>query len=107
MKDIAERLKLKSTDAALRWCKSKDIDMMKRLNKWMVPESALILALDEEFIDQLKEKYGIRWIDYYDAYKTGDLKRLHELKNAGQNQKESTNGFYSNKLLKRINYGKS
>ena len=103
---MAEKLKLKSTDAAVRWCNNKDIDMIMPLNKWLVPEYAFILALDEKLIDHLKEKYGIKWVDYYDAYKNDDLKRLYELKNGNKNQKSQTNGFNPNNLFNRIGYGK-
>ena len=107
MKEVAERLKLKSTDAAVRWCHKKDIDMIKPINKWMVPEMALTLAFDEEMINQLKKKYGSRWSDFYDAYKNNDLKRLDELIIGRHEMKSKTNGQILFELIRRINYERS
>ena len=107
MKEVAERLKLKSPDAALRWCLNNKIDTQILGNKRVVSEFAFTLAYEQPLIDQLKQKLGNRWPDYYEVYKNGDIKKYYELENSKNTTTTKPTGFDAEGFLKEIGYGKS
>jgi hypothetical protein len=107
MKEIAEKLKLKSPDAALRWCQNNKIDTQILANKRVINEFDFNLAFEQPVIDQLKQKYGNRWPDYYEIYKNGDIKKYYELENNKNIPVTKLNGFDADAFLKGISYGKS
>ena len=107
MKEVAERLKMKSVDAAARWCLSKNISIMILGNKRVVSEFEFRLSYDLPTIDMLKKKYGEEWLDYYEVYKNEDFQRYHELKQGGTNPVQRQSGFNAENFLNDLGYGKS
>lgn len=107
MKEVAERLKMKSADAATKWCINHEVEMMTLGNKRVVLEFAFMLSFEKPLIDSLKREYGDNWAVYYEVYKSGDVKRYYELKmNIGViTQKPSA--FNPDAFLNDIGYGKS
>jgi hypothetical protein len=67
LQEVAEKLKLKRTDTAVRWCINNGVHMFKLLNKNVVDEYEFRLAYEQPLIDRLKMKYKDKWVEYYKA----------------------------------------
>ena len=105
MREVAERLKIKSVDTAARWCLDHNIDILNLSNKRVVVEFAVTLAIDQPFINLLKKNYGDRWIEYYNAHKSKDVKKYDELENNNVPETKPIT-FDHNNFLKQIGYEK-
>ena len=53
MKEVAEKLKMKSVDAAARWCIVNNIEMMTLGNKRVVSEFDFRLSFEKPIIEML------------------------------------------------------
>ena len=108
MKEVAERLKYKSVDAAARWCLDNNVAIIFLGNKRVVIEYELNLALDKLVIDLLMQRYGNKWKEYYDAYKTDDITKLMKLEKNDGAMAHKPIGFNTDEFFKNIGYdGKS
>ncbi len=107
MKEVAEKLKLKSLDAAARWCSKQKIDTFFLGNKRVVPEFAFTLAYEKPFIEQLKQKHGADWYAYYEAFQNQDIKAYNELEMNNKPKVFTKSKFDADAFLTKIGYGKS
>ena len=107
MKEVAEKLKMKSVDAAARWCLTNNIWIMMLGNKRVVSEFEFRMAFEDETIKMLKQKYGNDWQVYYEVNKNDDVKRYNELKADNTCAIQRISGFDADAFLKEIRYGKS
>ena len=107
MKEVAEKLKLKSGDAAARWCSKQKIDTIIFGNKRVVPEFAFILAYEQPLIEQLKQKYGPDWYAYYEAYQNQDVQMINELEKNKKPNVLTRSKFDADTFFNKIGYGKS
>ncbi|PKP35379.1 MAG: hypothetical protein CVU00_02555 [Bacteroidetes bacterium HGW-Bacteroidetes-17] len=107
IKDVAEKLKLKSVDSAARWCSKQKIEILFLGNRRVVPEFAFILAYEQPLINQLKFKYGNNWFAYYEAYKNQDVKMYSELEKKNMPMVFKPSRFDADAFLNDIKYGKS
>jgi len=107
MKEVAERLKIKSVDAAARWCLAKSINIMMLGNKRVVSEFEFRLSYDQLTIDMLKRKHGDDWAVYYEVYKNEDVKRYNELTTGSSVVSHHKSGFNADSFLNQLGYGKS
>jgi len=107
MKEVAEKLKMKSVDTAARWCLSKNISILTLGNKRVVSEFDFRLAYEKPLIETLKQKYGEDWAAYYELYMNNDIKRYNELITGNSAVTTRKNGFNADNFLNDLGYGKS
>ena len=102
MKEVAEKLKRKSVDAAARWCLSNNIWIMMLGNKSVVSEFEFRMAFENETIKMLKKKYGNDWEVYYEVNKNDDVKRYNELKADSTCATKRKSSFDADAFLNKI-----
>jgi hypothetical protein len=107
MKEVAEKLKMKSADAAARWCIDKNIEMMMLGNKRVVSEFDFRVSFEKPIIDMLKKKYDDNWVNYYEVYKSEDVIQYYELEKSNNIKDSKQSVFNPGEFLKNIGYGKS
>lgn len=107
MKEVAEKVKMKSVDAAARWCLNKNITIMTLGNKRVVSEFEFDLSFEQPIIDMMKQKYGKDWVAYYEVYQSNDVIKFHSLKMSMPVDTQKTKKFDTDSFLKDIGYGKS
>ena len=104
MKEVAKKLKMKTDDAAARWCLNNNIDIITLGNKRVVSEYDFKLAYEQPMIDILKKKYKKKWVNYSEAYNSGDVRKFYELKENIVLNKEEPVEFNPNTFLNDIGY---
>ena len=107
MKEVAEKLKMKSTEAAARWCIDKNIGIMTLGKKKVVSEFEFMLSFEKPLIDILKLKWGDNWFPYYEVYKNEDVKMYYDLKMNNHVSVRTTSTFNPDVFLNEIGYGLS
>lgn len=107
MKEVAEKLKMKSVDAAARWCIDQNIQMMSLGNKRVVAEFDFRMSFEKPMIDMLKRKYGDDWVLYYVVYKNEDVMKYFELENTCEVRDNRPGTYNPESFLNDIGYGKS
>ncbi len=107
MKEVAEKLKMKSVDAAARRCFNEGIHIMTLGNKRVVSEFEFRLYYDKQIIDKLKAEYGDDWLLYYEAYRNDDYKRYYELIDGSGGVTHQKSGYNADSFLNQLGYGQS
>ncbi|WP_318350572.1 aldo-keto reductase family protein [Aquipluma nitroreducens] len=107
MKEVAEKLKMKSADTAARWCIDRNIEIMSLGNKRVVSEFDFKLSFEKPLIDVLKRKYGESWPMYYEVYKSEDVTKYYELEKDSNVMDYKSSTFNPDTFLNEIGYGKS
>lgn len=107
MKEVAEKLKMKSVEAAARWCIDKNIGIMTLGKKKVVSEFEFRLSFEKPLIDILKREWGDNWFAYYEVYKNEDVKMYYELKMNINNLVRTPSTFNPDSFFSEIGYGKS
>ncbi len=107
LQEVAEKLKLKKTDTAVRWCIDNGVQMFKLLNKNVVDEYEFRLAYEKPLIDRLKMKYKDKWVEYYKAYNSEELTNFYALERSKNEVDVTGVSFDPNKFLTEIGLGKS
>lgn len=107
MKEVAEKLKMKSIDAAARWCIGNNIEMMTLGNKRVVSEFDFRISFEKPITEMLKRKYGDEWLVYYDVYKNEDVIKFYDLEKPNDFKNQKPIVFNQDIFLKDIGYGKS
>ena len=107
MKEVAEKLKMKSVDAAARRCQQQGIQLMTLGNKRVVSEFEFRLYYEKQIIDKLKGEHDDDWPLFYEAYRNDDVKRYYELKQGGISPVRQKSGFNADDFLNDLGYGKS
>ena len=107
MDEVRAKLKMKSTDAAVRWCLVNNVARLKSSNKNVVVEYEFRLAFEKPIIAHLIEKYGEKWREYYDAYDSENVLNFYALEQIPERDKTEMGVFNPDNFLKLVEYGKS
>ena len=107
MKEVAEKLKMKSVDAAARWCLTQNIAIMMLGNKRVVSEFEFRLSYDKPTIDMLKIEHGDDWPTYYEVYQNNDVLKYVNMESSRPVDTHKTKRFDTDSFLKDLGYGKS
>ena len=107
MDEVKARLKMKTTDAAARWCLANNVSILKIGKKNVVVEYEFKLVHELPIITRLQTIYGDRWQKYYAAYNSEDVVSYYTLAKVEERHEPQVEAFNANNFLKHINYGKS
>lgn len=107
MKEVAEKLKKKSVDAAARWCLTNNIAIMTLGNKRVVSEFEFNLSFEQPLIEMLKRKHGDGWATYYEVYQNNDVIKYFNTASSRPFDTHKTKRFDADSFLNDLGYGKS
>ena len=107
MDEVRAKLKMKTTDAAARWCLANDVSILKIGNKNVVVEYEFRLILEKPVIDRLKAIHGDSWRKFYAAYDSENVLNFFELENTTEGDVAPTVAYNPNNFLTQIDYGKA
>jgi hypothetical protein len=107
MKEVSDKLKMKSVDAAARWCIDRNIEIMSLGNKRVVSEFEFLLSFEKPMIDLLKRKYGDKWPMFYEVYKNQDMAEYYKLEKNLEVVNHQATIFCTDDFFNEIGYGKS
>lgn len=107
MKEVSDKLKMKSVDAAARWCIDKNIEIMSLGNKRVVSEFEFTLCFEKPMIDKLKREYGDQWPMFYKVYQNEDVAGYYELEKNCKAVNHQATIFSTDDFFNEIGYGKS
>ena len=72
IKEIMIALRIEDARTVIKWCKKKSILIVKLGKEKYVNLIDFEIAVDQPFIESLKEKYPQNWKEIYQAYKKED-----------------------------------
>ena len=78
IKDVMTALHVADVRTAIKWCKKKNILILKFGKEMYVNMIDFDLAIDRPFIESLKVKHPENWKEIYSAYKNGDYLSIIE-----------------------------
>ena len=107
MDEAKTKLKMKSTDAAAKWCWANKVEIHKISKRNVVVEYEFRLAIEKPIVDRLKERHGEKWREYYDAYDSENLLNFYALEKNPERGEATTTEFNPDNFLSLISYGKS
>jgi len=107
MDEVRANLKMKSIDAAARWCLANKVNILKSGNRNVVIEYEFKIAFEKPIIERLKSIYGSRWEEYYAAYDSENVLNYFKLEKAAEHCESGVGTFDATNFLKQIGYGKS
>ena len=78
MQQVADRLNVKSTDTAVRWCYKNKLAIFNIAGKNQVAEYDFKLAYEKPLVDSLKNRYKDKWQEVYAAYASEDIREFEK-----------------------------
>lgn len=81
------------------WCKKNNLQIYKDSSGEFVIENEFELAFNMPLIINLKTKYGENWLDYFEAYKNGELYKILDLSKKPEKTGYVPKGVLSSKIF--------
>jgi hypothetical protein len=90
LSDMSAFIKRKDKRTIRDWCSKNHLHVFKDSSGEFVMQAEFELAYNMPLIMELKQKHGVGWKDYYEAYSKGELYKLLDL---SSNTNKSQTGY--------------